>query len=196
MPRTAWPTNARTHITTNDLLCVPYEVGGVFSAWRVLSQFPLKTAPSDRHILLWGNWSSETWDNSIDITQQGLIGARFWGLNTWCTALLGVFQMALVVKNPSANAENITRCGFDPWVRKIPWRRKWQPTPVFLPGEFHGQRRLAGYILRGCKESDMTGLLGRPQLIFHGGSGEKLWVQEIIVLKFNMAVILREEQYR
>ena len=37
------------------------------------------------------------------------------------------------------------RHGFDPWVRKIPWRRKWQPTPVFLPGEFHAQRSLAGY---------------------------------------------------
>ena len=37
------------------------------------------------------------------------------------------------------------RCGFDPWVRKIPWRRKWQPTPVFLPGESHGQRSLVGY---------------------------------------------------
>ena len=36
------------------------------------------------------------------------------------------------------------RCGFDPWVWKIPWRRAWQPTPVFLPGEFQGQRRL-GY---------------------------------------------------
>ena len=31
------------------------------------------------------------------------------------------------------------RCGFDPWVEKIPWRREWLPTPVFLPGEFHGQ---------------------------------------------------------
>ena len=37
------------------------------------------------------------------------------------------------------------RCGFDPRVRKIPWRRKWQPTLVFLPGEFQGQRSLAGY---------------------------------------------------
>ena len=37
------------------------------------------------------------------------------------------------------------RHGFHPWVRKIPWRRKCQPTPVFLPGEFHGQRSLAGY---------------------------------------------------
>ena len=37
------------------------------------------------------------------------------------------------------------RCGFDPWVGKIPWRRVLQPTPVFLPGEFHGQRSLVGY---------------------------------------------------
>ena len=36
------------------------------------------------------------------------------------------------------------RHGFDPWVRKVTWRRKWQPTPVFLPGKSHGQRRLAG----------------------------------------------------
>ena len=44
---------------------------------------------------------------------------------------------------------------FDPWVGKIP-RRKWQPTPVFLPGGFHGQRILAGYSPWGCKESDTT----------------------------------------
>ena len=37
------------------------------------------------------------------------------------------------------------RPGFNPWVRKIPWRREWQSTPVFLPGEFHGQRSLMGY---------------------------------------------------
>ena len=37
------------------------------------------------------------------------------------------------------------RRGFHPWVQKTPWRRKWQPTPVFLPGESHGQRSLAGY---------------------------------------------------
>ena len=47
------------------------------------------------------------------------------------------------------------RPGFDPWVRKIPWQRAWQPTPVFLPGESHGQRSLAGYSPWGCKESDM-----------------------------------------
>ena len=45
---------------------------------------------------------------------------------------------------------------YDPRVRSIPWRRKWQLTPVFLPGEFHGQRSLASYSPRGLKESDMT----------------------------------------
>ena len=48
------------------------------------------------------------------------------------------------------------RRGFDPWFRKIPWRRKWQPTPVFLPGESHGHRNLVGYSSWGCKESDRT----------------------------------------
>ena len=43
------------------------------------------------------------------------------------------------------------RHGFHPWVRKIPWRRKWHPTPVLLPGKVHGQRRLAGYSPWGRK---------------------------------------------
>ena len=48
------------------------------------------------------------------------------------------------------------RRGFEPWVGKIPWRSKWQPTPVFSPGKFHGQRSLVGYSPRGHKESDTT----------------------------------------
>ena len=43
------------------------------------------------------------------------------------------------------------RCGFEPWVREIPWRRKWQYTPVFLPGKSQGQKSLAGYNPWGCK---------------------------------------------
>ena len=46
--------------------------------------------------------------------------------------------------------------GTDPWVGKIPWRREWQPTPLFLLEESHGQRSLAGYSLWGPKESDTT----------------------------------------
>ena len=51
------------------------------------------------------------------------------------------------------------QCGrprFDPWVGKIPWRREWQPTPVFLPGESHGWRSLVGYSPQAHKESDRT----------------------------------------
>ena len=47
-------------------------------------------------------------------------------------------------------------CRFDPWVGRIPWDRKWQPTLVFLPGEFHGQSSLAGYSPWDCKESDIA----------------------------------------
>ena len=64
-------------------------------------------------------------------------------------------QVALVVKNLSANTEEV-RDGLDSWVEKIPWRRKWQLTPEFLPGESHAQRNLVGYSPQGRKESDMT----------------------------------------
>ena len=65
--------------------------------------------------------------------------------------LLGASQVALVVKNPPA-----MRRGFNPWVGKIPWRRKWQPTPVLFPGKSDGQRTPVGYRPWGCKESDTT----------------------------------------
>ena len=48
------------------------------------------------------------------------------------------------------------RPGFDPWVRKIPWRRERLPTPVFMPGKSHGLRSLVGYSPWGRKELDMT----------------------------------------
>ena len=62
--------------------------------------------------------------------------------------------MALVVKNPPANAGEKMRHGFNLWIRKIPWKRERQPTPVFLPGKSHGQGSLVGYSLCGCKELD------------------------------------------
>ena len=61
-----------------------------------------------------------------------------------------------MVKNPPANAGEVMRREFDPSVRKIPWRRKWQPTPVFVPGEALGQRSPVGYSPWGRKESDTT----------------------------------------
>ena len=47
--------------------------------------------------------------------------------------------------NGKESACQSRRCGLDPWVRKIPWRKKWKPTPVFLPGKSHGERSPAGY---------------------------------------------------
>ena len=68
------------------------------------------------------------------------------------------FPCGLAVKNLSVMQETRIDKGprFHPWVRKIHWRRKWQPTPVFLPGKTHGQRSLAGYSPWGCKEAHTT----------------------------------------
>ena len=61
-----------------------------------------------------------------------------------------------VVKYPPACSRH-RRLGFTPWVGKIPWRRKWQPAPVFLAGKSHGQRSRMGHIVPGVtKESDRT----------------------------------------
>ena len=54
------------------------------------------------------------------------------------TGMIGTSLVAQMVKNPLV-------MHFDPWIEKIPWRREWLPTPVFLHGESHGQRNLAGY---------------------------------------------------
>ena len=59
-------------------------------------------------------------------------------------------------KESACHCRKHKRFGFDPWVRKIPSRRKWQPTSVFLPGESHRQRSLARYSPWGRKESDMA----------------------------------------
>ena len=56
-------------------------------------------------------------------------------------------------KESAYQCKRCRRCRFDPWVGKIPWGRKWQPTTVFLPGESHGQRSLEGYSPWGHKES-------------------------------------------
>ena len=61
-------------------------------------------------------------------------------------------QVVLVVKNLPADVGNIMRRGFNPWVRKIFWRREWQSTPVFLPGGSYGQRSLVGCSPWGLRE--------------------------------------------
>ena len=73
--------------------------------------------------------------------------------------LIWLLNVNFVLPRWHSGEESACRCRrsrFDPWVRKIPWSRKWQPTPVFLPGKFHEQRTLVGYSPWGCKESDTT----------------------------------------
>ena len=91
-------------------------------------------------------------------------------LDVTCLYFTRASHVALVVKNLPANAGDRRR-RFDPWVRRIPWRRAWQPTPVFLPGESHRQRSLAGYSPQGPKESDTTERLSTHP---HLGSGVAL----------------------
>ena len=76
-----------------------------------------------------------------------------WRLCFWFQLLC--FPGGASDKESACQCRRHKRYRFEPWVRKIPWRRKWQPTPVFLPVEFHGQRSLAGYTVVS-KESDMT----------------------------------------
>ena len=76
-------------------------------------------------------------------------------------------------KESACQCRRRKRRGFDPWVRKIPWRRKWQPTLVFLPGAFHGQRSLVGYNPRGHKrQQQQTKSDNRPSVQMSPGDSE------------------------
>ena len=101
------------------------------------------------------------WSISLTCTQSETRCSRFW--RTTCIR--------------ESHGDRMTRKGeirpaFNPWVGKIPWRSKWQPTPVFLPELSHGWRSLAGYSPWGCKESDTT-----EQLTHNIHNIEHLWIR-------------------
>ena len=88
-------------------------------------------------------FASEPWEG------KNLIFASPW-------PLIRGFPGGSVVKESSCRCRSHRRHEFNPWVRGIPWKRKWQPTPVFLPRKSHGLRSLVGYSPWDCKESDTT----------------------------------------
>ena len=102
--------------------------------------------------------SSRPWDRTWVSCTEG----RFFTIWTTREALLRPRNFGshiLLYQLPwwLSGKQSICQCRRpNPRVGKIPWRRKWQPILVFLPGEFHGQRSLMGYSPQGCKESDMT----------------------------------------
>ena len=73
----------------------------------------------------------------------------------------------VLVKNSSVSAGRPKRCGFHLWVGKILWRRAWQLTLIFLPGESHGHRSLTGYSPSGPKESDTTEATEHTEACIH-----------------------------
>ena len=73
-----------------------------------------------------------------------------------CSFIYNLFTIHWSGKELTYQYRRHKRFGFALWARKIPWRRAWQPTPLFLPGESHGQSNLAGYSPQGHKELDMT----------------------------------------
>ena len=75
------------------------------------------------------------------------------------TLILHLLSTFLGFPDVSVVKESACQCSrhrFEPWDRKMPWRRKWQPTAVFLPGESHGQRSLEGYSPWGRRELETT----------------------------------------
>ena len=92
-----------------------------------------------------------------------------------CTSDTTQSENALGLPKCSSGKESACQCRrhkrrrFDPWVRKILWSKKWQPTSVFLPGKFHGQRSLVGYSPWGCNKLDMTEQLStQAHMPFYG----------------------------
>ena len=89
--------------------------------------------------------------------RRSLVGCSPWGHRESDTTEVTSSSNNSVGLDGSGGKSICLQCGrprFDPWVGKIPWRRKWQPTPVLLPGESHGWKSLVGYNPWGCKESD------------------------------------------
>ena len=86
-----------------------------------------------------------------------MLGQQSYNLILICLVMVQTFTVHLLYVWASLVAQRLKRLpGFDPWLGRIPWRRKWQPTPVFLPGESHGRRSRVGYSPQGRKELDTT----------------------------------------
>ena len=106
---------------------------------------PETYSESQQSVLVWANKRSP---NFSEFLQLKLNAMRYDGQRG--------FPGGASDKEPVYQCRRYKICRFDPWVRKIPWRRAQQHTPVFLSGESHGQRSLAGYSPWCRKESDMT----------------------------------------
>ena len=120
-------------------------------------------------------------------SQSSSLGLRK-SLGLWAS------QVERVVKNLPANAGD-TGDRFTPWVGKIPWRRKWQPAPIFLPGKLRGQRSLMGYGPWGRSQAQLnththTPSWGRVFLLKQSNSKQTTSVDKLLVPPFSRILLL------
>ena len=152
----------------------------------------------DRHIIILFDSTKLCLQTGENICKRGYLFAPAKG-----------FPGSASGKEPACQCRKRKRLGFNPWVKKIPWRRAWQPTPVFLPGESHGQRNLAGCSPVGCKELDKTEVISQTHVHTYNWSDythtyhttphthtplpPPLWCQTVFTWK--KLVTLRETDY-
>ena len=122
---------------------------------------------------MWFNTLSWFWARAMNHSSQSAMRlytynnyvptqSSFVSLPIQCSANYKTFSTLLWLPRWCSGKESAYQCRrykrrrFIPSVWKIPWSKKWQSTPAFLPGKFHGQRSLIGYNPWGCKESDTT----------------------------------------
>ena len=160
--------------------------------WPLLGSGSASLAPSSRRPSLAYGWGSPCVFTLSSFSVSKLPFLFFNFIRT--SDILGSSVVAQLVRIHL----QCRRPGFNPWVGKILWRREWLPSPVFLPGESHGQRSLTGYSPWGCKESDTTeatehtytrhtALASTWQLHFHFVTSVKIcfqirWYSEVLLL--------------
>ena len=105
-------------------------------------------------VLEWGAIAF-SWMNNISLDKLFQERGLHRGENQDCSCPLHFPGLSRWLSGKESTCQG-KRHGFNSWVKKFPWRRKWQPTPVFLPGESHGQRSLVGYSPKDCKKSNTT----------------------------------------
>ena len=154
--------------------------------WEILSEEEVKSLSCVRLF-------ATTWTVAQDAPpSMGLSKQEYWS---------GVPLPSPSGKDPTCQFRRCKRCRFDPWVRKIPWRRKWLPTPVFLPGKSHWQRSLMG-----CSPWDHKELgtnewltLSLGTLVHHLLSMKTFWIKSLFLISATHPWILGlsyGEQYK
>ena len=106
---------------------------------------PGKNTGVGSHALLQGTFPTQGWNPGLLHCRQILYCLSHQETSMFVSSLPPKIVLWHNGKESACQCRRHRRCRFDPWVRKIVWHRKWQPNPVFLPGESHGQRSLVGY---------------------------------------------------